>query len=213
MKVKKSLLALTTLLVLLPIPVGLYFWNALPDPMATHFGSDGTANGYSSKGFAVFGIPLLLAAIQLICIHATAMSRRLREQNEQMQRVVLWIVPVVSLFACGMVYRFNLVGPEDVTVPMMALFGGMFVILGNLMPKIRQNAFVGIRLPWTVWGSEEVWHKTHRFSGKLWVVCGLLLLADAFLGIARVQVSICLLAAVGLVPVVYSFVVYRREKA
>ena len=92
----------------------------------------------------------------------------------------------------------------------MASCGVMFTVLGNLMPKIRQNHVVGIRLPWTVMGSEEVWHRTHRLGGKLWVVCGLVILIDAFAGIARTQVSIAALVSAGVVPVVYSYVIHRK---
>lgn len=210
MKVKKSLVAVTTLLVLLPILAGVYFWDALPDPMATHFGFNGVVDRYDSKAFAVFGLPLILALLHLLCIFAASFDRKNRDRNVQMQQLALWIVPVVSLFTTGMLYRFNLVGPEDITVPMMAFFGALFLVLGNLMPKIRQNHTIGIRLPWTVYGSEEVWHRTHRLSGKVWVICGAVLLADAFLGVARQQVSIAALAAAGLVPCVYSYVIHKK---
>ena len=210
MKVKKSLVAVTTALILLPILAGVYFWDALPDPMATHFSFSGVADRYDSKAFTVFGLPLILTLLHVLCILAVTFDRKNRDRNVKMQALVIWIVPVVSLFTNGMLYRSNLVGAEDITVPMMAFFGALFVVLGNLMPKIRQNHTIGIRLPWTVWGSEEVWHRTHRLGGKVWVICGLVLLIDAFVGVARVQVSVIALAAAGLVPTVYSYVIHKK---
>ena len=50
----------------LPIVIGLFLWNKLPDTLATHWGSDGTANGWSSKTFSVFGMPLILTAIHVL---------------------------------------------------------------------------------------------------------------------------------------------------
>ena len=59
MKKYKTTIIITTLITLLPIVIGLFLWNKLPDTLATHWGSDGTANGWSSKTFSVFGMPLM----------------------------------------------------------------------------------------------------------------------------------------------------------
>ena len=68
MKKYKTTIIITTLITLLPIVIGLFLWNKLPDTLATHWGSDGTANGWSSKTFSVFGMPLILTAIHVLCL-------------------------------------------------------------------------------------------------------------------------------------------------
>ncbi|MBQ4504805.1 MAG: DUF1648 domain-containing protein, partial [Firmicutes bacterium] len=58
MKRNKGILIITTLITALPILVGLILWNQLPEQVATHFNFAGEADGWSSKAFAVIGLPL-----------------------------------------------------------------------------------------------------------------------------------------------------------
>lgn len=67
----KKMLLLTSIITLLPVFIGLFLWNQLPDSVATHFGLDNQPDGYSSKAFAVFGLPLILLAVHLVCVVAT----------------------------------------------------------------------------------------------------------------------------------------------
>ena len=62
----KKMLLLTSIITLLPVFIGLFLWNQLPDSVATHFGLNNQPDGYSSKAFAVFGLPLILLAVQLL---------------------------------------------------------------------------------------------------------------------------------------------------
>ena len=64
----KKLLLLTSVITLLPVFIGLFLWNQLPDSVATHFGLNNQPDGYSSKAFAVFGLPLILLAVHLVCV-------------------------------------------------------------------------------------------------------------------------------------------------
>ena len=86
--------------------------------------------------------------------------------------------------------------------------GLLFAVLGNLMGKLTKNFFVGIRTPWTL-ASDEVWLRTHRFGGKVFVVTGLGLIVASVLGAGLGLVVWCLIVA-SLIPVVYSYVIYRR---
>ena len=64
LKANKKTLIIASIITVLPILIGIMLWNRLPDPMATHFGMDNEADGFSSKAFAVFGIPLCLLALE-----------------------------------------------------------------------------------------------------------------------------------------------------
>ena len=87
--------------------------------------------------------------------------------------------------------------------------GLVFIIVGNYMPKVKQNYFLGIKLPWT-YASEENWNKTHRMAGKLWVAGGILFLANFFFRIQWMEVII--MFAMILIPVVYSYLYSRKEQ-
>ena len=88
------------------------------------------------------------------------------------------------------------------------ILGGGFIIIGNYLPKIKQNYYLGIKLPWT-YASEDIWNKTHRLGGKVWFVGGILLLLNAMLKIKYVEIVIFL--AMILIPTVYSYLYSRKE--
>lgn len=68
MKIDKKLLVLTSLIILLPVLLGCFFWSQLPKTIATHFDLSGQANGFSSRLFAVFGLPFFLLLLHWFCL-------------------------------------------------------------------------------------------------------------------------------------------------
>ena len=94
----KKLLLITSLATLLPIPAGLLLWNQFPETMAVHFGIAGQADGYASPATAVFVLPLIMLAIQWVCILGTALDKRNKHRNQKIQKLVLWITP--GKFCC-----------------------------------------------------------------------------------------------------------------
>ena len=205
----KKTLTLTTLITLLPIFVGLFYWNQLPDKMATHFDMTGTPNGWSSKWFAVIGIPVVLAVVNVLCTILTETDPRRHKYPEKMMKLVYWICPVVSWICAGLTISYEL-GIEFAAMPKFgSLFIGiMFVVIGNYLPKVKQNYYVGIKLPWT-YSDEENWNRTHRMAGKLWVVGGIVLLLNFFLDIPSLTIVVLIIMI--LVPTVYSWAFSRKK--
>ena len=208
-KENKKTMILTSILILLPILAGLVLWNQLPEQVATHFGYGGEADGWSSKGFAVFGLPTVLLAIHWICTYVTGTDPKYDRYPEKMKKIVLWICPVVSWVGAYTTYAAAL--DKDLSKMeswVSLLLGVVFVIVGNYLPKIKQNYYLGIKLPWT-YASEENWNKTHRLGGKVWVSGGILFIINALLNIKGVE--IVLAVAMILIPTVYSYLYSRKE--
>ena len=93
----KKLLIATSLLTLLPIPVGLLLWSKFPETMAIHFGLTGQADGYASPSFAVFALPVILLAFHWLCILSTALDKSNRNRNQKLQTIVLWVIPLIEI--------------------------------------------------------------------------------------------------------------------
>jgi len=89
------------------------------------------------------------------------------------------------------------------------LLGVIFLLLGNYLPKCRHNYTVGIRLPWTL-ADEENWNSTHHLAGWMYMVAGLVCLANIFLRVDWLS-FVVLLGAV-LIPAAYSLLFYVRKK-
>ena len=203
--------ALSLLGTFLPTVIGLILWNRLPDFMNSHWGIDGAADGTASKAFAVFGLPAILAVVNLICMVFTARDNK--DQNGKIMSIIFWIIPVISLVVMGSMYAIAMGKSVDVVLVVPALLGVLFVVLGNYMPKVTRNRTLGIKIYWTL-NNEENWNKTHRFAGKCWVAGGftlLLALALPLPWVVAVMVTSIFLLVIA--PVVYSYIIYRQHKA
>jgi uncharacterized membrane protein len=82
-----------------------------------------------------------------------------------------------------------------------------FVLIGNVMGKLRRNFYLGVRTPWTL-ASERVWNATHRFAAKTFVAGGLVGLVFSIFGLFFAAILATLVG--GLAPVVYSLVIYKQ---
>ena len=209
--VKKNLkfLVFTSIVILLPILAGVILWNQLPDPMPSHWNAAGEIDGWSSKPFAVFGMPCILVAAQWLCLLGTAADPKKKNHSDKMIHLVLWIVPVLSVVMHTFIYLIALGYGLRMEVMIPVFVGLIFVIIGNYMPKCKQNYTIGIKIPWTL-DNEENWNKTHRFAGFLWVICGVAIMLTGFLGNFWIFLPITLLMVI--VPVIYSYLLYRQQK-
>ena len=106
MKEYKKTMIITSIVILLPILVGLLLWEQLPEEIATHFDFEGTPNGWTSRGFTVFGIPLFLLACQWICVTVTLQDPKRKNMSEKLLRMVFWIIPIAS-FNCNKTQNEN----------------------------------------------------------------------------------------------------------
>ena len=204
-------LILTSMVLFIPMVIGLILWNRLPEQVPSHWDIHGNIDGWSSKAFAVFAIPALLLMLHWLCIIASTMDPKHQNYSDKMFKVVLWICPVIGLILCTLVYGIALGYPLNVEIILPLLFGLMFLIIGNLLPKCRQTYTLGIKLPWT-YASEENWNKTHRFGGKVWVIGGILIMASAFLG--SFWLLICVMVVMVAAPTLYSYLYYcKHEKS
>ena len=86
----------------------------------------------------------------------------------------------------------------------------LLTLIGNIMGQVKFNYFVGIKTPWTL-ASEEVWRRTHRLASWLWVVGGLICFALAPVqSLWSTYAFFGCVTAMVLVPVVFSYVVFRK---
>jgi len=207
MKQNKILMIVTSAVILIPMLAGLLLWDRLPEQVPTHFGTDGQPDGWSSRGFAVFGLPLILLALHWICVLVTSADPKHSNAGRKMSGLVLWLVPAAAIVSMVTVYGHAMGLGFDTGVLMMLFIGVMFLAIGNYLPKCLQNYTIGIKLPWTL-ADEDNWNRTHRLAGWIWMGAGILILASAFLGNYIILTVILLPAAV--IPAVYSWLLWQK---
>ena len=209
---KKQLIA-ASLLTLLPTLVGLLLRNRLPEVIITHFGLNGQPDGWTPVSTFVVIMPLTVLALFWLCVFFTLRDPGNKNRNQKPLAMVLWIIPFISNLCCGLMFALALGVELDVINLTVAAMGLLFVIMGNYMPKCQMNATIGIKVSWA-YTSDENWNATHRFAGRLWVICGIAVLLSALLPVKiSMYVFLPILFLMGLVPMFYSWRYYRRQVA
>lgn len=190
--------------------IGAWLYPHLPQQIPTHWNAAGQIDGYTTKPWGVFlfpGIMFAILGIFELIVRYSPRGFRLDKSRH--------VVGIFALASCGMLFLIfiaqiwaasgHAVQPDRFVLPGIGL---LFIVLGNYMGKVPKNFFIGIRTPWTL-ASDEVWGKTHRFAGVVFVIAGLAMLVSAPFG-APVWEVIAAGSAAGLLPLVYSFVAYRQ---
>ncbi len=207
MKNKKTLV-ITSLICLLPIIVGALVYKRLPETIATHFDLNGNPDGWSSRAFAVFGLPAILLAVNLLLPIMLRADPKHENMSGALVNITIWTIPVLSLICSGLTLGRALGYDVRIERVLPVFMGVLFILIGNYLPKTKQSYTMGIKLPWTL-ASEENWNRTHRLAGFLWVLGGVYFIVMSFIGWS-VPAFVLPLAVMVLLPIVYSYLLYRK---
>ena len=210
LRANKKTLIITSIVTVLPILIGVFLWDRLPEMMATHFGTDNMANGFSHKAFAVFGIPLICLAVLWIGALVIAYDPRKQNITPKMYTLGLWIAPIVSLVVAATIYSINLGYAVNTTYVGELFVGVILIIIGNYAPKARQNYTIGIRLPWTL-ANEENWNRTHRLAGYLWLISGILIVILTLCKVLQPVWMFAIIVIIISLPYLYSFWLHAKK--
>ena len=212
LKENKWKILLSTLATFIPMFVGMVLWNKLPDPMPIHWNAMGEVDGWASKAVAVFGMPAILAALNLVCHIATGSDKKNKNQSKKMVSIVFWLVPIIANVTCTMVYLTAMNIEVNTLNIAAALLGIVFAIIGNYMPKCKLNYTIGIKIVWTL-ESEANWLATHRVAGRVWLGGGIIIALSALLPTnILVWVVLPVLVLMAAIPLIYSYVFFRRHE-
>ena len=207
--IKKNLkvLIITSIIILLPMVAGLVLWNRLPEQVPFHWNAAGEIDGWASKPVAVFVPSAAMLALQWLCLLVTSTDPKKQNHPKKVKVLVLWLIPLITVFISALMYVSALGGSVRVEMLMPILLGLLFVAIGNYMPKCKQNYTIGIKIPWTL-ASEENWNRTHRFAGWVWVGGGIVMLLSGFLGIFWLTLVPAIIMVA--VPLVYSYILHKK---
>lgn len=179
-KTHKKTIILTLVLILLPILVGVVLWDKLPEMMATHWGVNNEPNGWMSRPMAVFGLPVICAALHLFCIFTTDKDKKKENIHKKSLTMVLWIIPVVCWVCSAITYGYAFYEEINVGLICCLLVGLLFIAMGNQLPRQQQNHVFGIRTRLTL-SDEDVWRASHRFGGWALTIGGVVVVIAALL--------------------------------
>lgn len=189
-------------------------YSHLPERVASHWNVRGEVDGWMSRDFHAWFFPALLIGIYTLLALVPSMDPR-RERYVEFARVynifrTMILLVLFSVFLLATLYNVGYHINIGKSVPL--IIGLMMLVIGNYMGKIKRNWFVGIRTPWTL-SSDDIWTKTHRFGGYMFIAFGLLLIATPYVPAAFIMPMLFVgLTLAVLLPFAYSYYLYRQAK-
>jgi len=188
-------------------------WSMVPDKIPVHWNLAGEVDRYGGKFEALLGIPLITLALYLLLLFLPRIDPG--HANYQMFATCYAVIRCGILAFMSIVYgviQLSANGhPVSINTVIPFAVGILFVVLGNVMGKIRPNWFVGIRTPWTL-SSKVSWNKTHRASGWLFILMGLTIVAAGLIRAMWAYIGMLIVVVAAMVwMVVYSYLVWRAD--
>ena len=207
--IKEVLLLIITLI---PVIVMLKFWSIIPEQMPVHWNSNFEIDGYSSKlktFYMILGLNLGLYITLLVAPLIDPKKQNIELSKKAYFYIRLATTILISIISLSIVlfsteFSFEVSSILSIGIPLL------FMIIGNFLPKMRKNYFIGIRTPWTL-ANEEVWKKTHLLGGKIWFFVGLFGVIWGILApIDYLNVFIGLVLISTIYIVIYSYLEFKK---
>jgi uncharacterized membrane protein len=189
-------------------------WTSAPDRIPVHWGLEFQPDRYGGKFEGLLLMPMicLAAYVFLLLVAPRIDPGRANYPRFAGTTAVIRIALVAFMAGVYALVQLWIRGIEwslGILLPLM--LGVLFIVLGNLLGKVRPNWFIGIRTPWTL-ASKVAWSRTHRLGGWLFIGCGFLWLGSPLIHRAWAPlVPMFTLLAGSLALSVYSYFLWRND--
>lgn len=188
-------------------------FSFLPNEIAMQYNDDGSVSWSINKflGALIFmGIVTFIYVYYLILSILDPKKRNYKSFTSTYSLIVTTVL-IIVYFAEILIIVSNIgitMKPDIVINLILAL---LFIVIGNYFQKLRTNWFIGLRTPWTL-SNEKNWKKTHRFTGRIYIILGLIFIIFTFLSVpTNWLVLILLVLFASVIPFIYSFIIYQRD--
>lgn len=185
-------------------------YPSLPGRVPTHWDLAGNVNGYSSRFVAVSILPAVLAFAWLLMLVLPSISPRgFGVDSSSAFYGCMLAVTALLVVMHFVLLRAEMTGTAPSLTALLASIGALLAVIGSFLGRLKKNFWLGVRTPWTL-ASDEVWQRTNKLAGQLFVAGGSAIVAASFFGAAAIVVLIAVVTIALLVSIVYSYLLYRR---
>lgn len=201
--IKWKILIITCAVCLLPVLLGVVLWDRLPETMAIHFDMYNQPDNFASKGFVVFGLPVMMVALQIISCVITDEKIKKHGERKKFTTVVKWIIPIMAIVLQTITILYGLGKDIDIRRVAMIIVAAIFIIMGNYMPKFDYIKNYDVEA-----------HKArriNRFIGNLMVIMGILAVVTLFLSPVYSVIWLLLLIPYAVVCIIYGIKAGRKN--
>jgi len=191
-------------------------YNKLPYQIPTHWNIKGVADEYGSRNSLWIMYAVLIGVNSLFLIVAKIDPKKENYKKFQHAFDIFRLVTTVFFAMLIVLSVAEALNSDlvDMTKMIFIMVGILFAIIGNYMPKFRHNYTMGIKTPWTL-DSEKVWDDTHRMGAKIWVFGGIATVINSFIFTSNLRLVIffVIIGIIIIIPVIYSYLDYKKTSA
>ena len=203
----------TIFLIAFSVAFSISVFDRLPDQMASHWNTANQVNGYISRFWGAFLMPVIsvgMLVLFLVIPGIDPLKANIAQFREYFNAFITIIVAFMT-YMHVLTILWNL-GYDQFNMgsAMLPGIGLLFIFAGIMMRKAKRNFFIGIRTPWTL-SNDRVWNETHRIGSILFIISGVLALLGSFFGDYAIWFILVPVLGSTIFLLVYSYVLYQRE--
>ncbi|MCK9597354.1 MAG: SdpI family protein [Candidatus Paceibacterota bacterium] len=210
---KKIYLTLSLLLILASFLIGYFIYPQMPERMASHWNGLGQVDGYMSRAWALYMMPvlaLIMFILMLFIPKLDPLKKNVKKFQEYYYGFILGMIAFLFYIYLLTIF-WNLGMRFSMIRSLVPAFAILFYYCGVLLEKAKQNWFIGIKTAWTL-SNEEVWNKTHKLGGKLFKLAGVISLIGLFFEKVAIWLVTGPILLASIFIVFYSYWVYKKIK-
>ncbi len=196
--------------------LGLWVYFTTPNvPVPVHLNMRGEVDGYGSKFMGTLLFPLVILVVGLLLIYLEKIDP-FRENVKRSRKAIDATLDIMAAFMLFFQIAFSwLIKTNSNKLDTAVLYVGMgimFILIGNYLPTIKRNFFVGVRTPWTL-ASDSVWRSTHRLAGWAFVLLGIWTILVGILKLNFWLWFAVFIVVIIYISIVYPFVKFKKEQS
>jgi len=194
---------------------GALLYTRMPELVASHWDASGAVNGYMSKFWGTFLLPIVMAGLTVLAHVLPKIDPRAANiENFRAQYDTFWAaIAGLLAYVYALSLAWNLGARFNFLLMIIPALAVLFFVIGNLLEHSKQNWFIGIRTPWTL-SSEIVWNKTNKLAAKLFRIAAAVMILGAYLAPPKFQAPVIIVPifAAALASMIYSYLEFRKLK-
>ncbi len=203
---------ITLLTVVASIVAGIILYPKLPEQVASHWNSEGAVDGYMSRFWGTFILPIVLAVMWVLYVLIPRIDPKSKNIEKFRKSYDTFMVIIFLLF--GYLYSlttfWNLGNEFHFATYIIPAFSVLFFFIGNMLGKAKSNYSIGIRTPWTL-ANEEVWDKTHKLGGLLFKIAAIITLIGVLFPNIAYLIFLITILGVTLFLIAYSYYLFSKK--
>ncbi len=211
-KLDKTTLLLATLSVMTLLAT-IAVYSQLPQTIATHFDINGNPDSFGNRSTIFITAILPLVALFFMTVLPKIDPRADNYQKFKTPYAIIKTIIVIFLIGLnGLIVLYALKIIDNPGGALAFFIALLFIVMGNYLPKVKHNYFIGVKTPWTL-ASEACWRTTNRIAGYMFSVVGVLTLISLFID-QRLAYYIMIGGAIGtgVIATVISYFIFKNDK-